>query len=96
MLSIPTLTKGQVNHFRRNGFVVLPKAFNEFEAAIIQEWSLELSQLPEKCGKHWVYHEPSLLSDDKKIINRIENITPFHKGFRELAESLKSSVEQGL
>jgi len=94
MLSIPTLTKGQVNHFRRNGFVALPKAFNELEAAIIQEWSLKISQLPEECGKHWVYHEPSLLSDDKKIINRIENMTPFHKGFRELAESLKSSVEQ--
>ena len=94
MLSTPRLTKEHVNDFRRNGFVVLPKAFNESEAEKIQEWSLELSQLPEEPGKHWVYHEQSLLLDDKKLINRIENMTPFHDGFRELAERLKYSVER--
>ena len=94
MLETPRLTEEQIDWFRRDGFIVLPRAFNESEAATIQEWSLELSELPEEPGKHWVYHEPSLLLDDHEIINRIENITPFHGGFRELAECLKFSVGQ--
>ena len=94
MLKTPRLTEEQIDWFRRDGFIVLPRAFNESEAATIQEWSLELSELPEEPGKHWVYHEPSLLLDDHEIINRIENITPFHGGFRELAECLKYSVGQ--
>lgn len=94
MLRTPKLTEDQVNQFVRDGFVVLPTAFNAFEAAAIQEWSFELSELPEEPGKHWVYHEPSLLSDNQELINRIENMTPFHKGFSELAECLKTSVGQ--
>ena len=94
MLRTPKLTEDQVNQFVRDGFVVLPTAFNAFEAAAIQEWSFELSELPEEPGKHWVYHEPSLLSDNQELINRIENMTQFHKGFSELAECLKTSVGQ--
>ena len=94
MLRIPKLSEDQVNQFVKDGYVVLPAAFNAVEAAAIQEWTFELSKLPEELGKHWVYHESSLISDNHELINRIENMTPFHEGFQELAECLKNSVGQ--
>ena len=94
MLRYPKLTAEQVTHFRNNGFVLIPGAFSSSEASTIQQWAIELSEMPEETGKHWVYHESSLLVDSNVLINRIENMTPFHRGFFELADSLKFSVRK--
>ena len=94
MLETAELTPEQVDHFLEDGFLVCRKAFNEDAAGTIQKWCFDLAALPEEVGKHWIYHEASLLNDDIKLINRIENIAPFHKGFRELAECLNRTAGQ--
>jgi len=94
MLSKPIFDKSQIDHFEKNGFVVFRGAFNGDEAKNLQNWTTELSEAPEESGRHWVYHEPSLLDNERSLINRIENMAPFHDGFRALADCLLPSVGQ--
>ena len=94
MLTIPQLSDAHIETFRASGYLVVRKAFSPAEMAAIAEWSDEMSQRPEVPGKHWVYHEPSLKERDRVLINRIENITPFHAGFAELTRSLAAPVSQ--
>ena len=94
MLSTPKLSPKQISSFLDYGFVVFPKAISEADVSSIQVWASELSEMREEIGKHWVYHEPSLLPGGDLLINRIENMTPFHDGFLELANCLRRSVRQ--
>lgn len=94
MLKTPTLSKDQVSNFLDQGFVLLNKAFDAGDTADIQRWAAEITERPEEAGKHWVYHETSLLDGEKDLINRIENMTPFHSGLRELADCFLPSVGQ--
>jgi len=94
MLSIPVLDKKQTVEFHRDGFVVVRNAFSVKEMQRIETWTNELASLHEESGKHWVYHEKSRLDPDAKLINRIENISPFHTGFAELSKVLKIPVGQ--
>ncbi len=89
MIAVPVLTDSQVDAFRRDGYVVTPEAFSAPDSAAIVRWAREVEALPEKPGRHWVYHEKSRI-DGRDLINRIENIVPFHAGFAELTEVLKS------
>jgi ectoine hydroxylase-related dioxygenase (phytanoyl-CoA dioxygenase family) len=41
-----------------------------------------------------VFHEKSLKDGESDLVNRIENISPFHAGFAELTEALKAPVAQ--
>ena len=93
MLKVRKLEKDKIEYFRTNGFVVDRNSFEERDSCLIQSWASDLAALPEESGKHWVYSESSQLSD-RKIINRIENIQPFHQGFSELARSLIAPVGQ--
>ncbi len=94
LLKTPVLTEQQIADFRRDGYVAVRGAFDATEMAHIHTWARELAALPEKAGRHWVYWEKSLLEADKKIINRIENISPFHSGFAELSQALKAPAGQ--
>lgn len=94
MLNKPKLSADQVLQFREQGFVALRQAFNPSEAATICDWATEIAERPEEIGKHWVFHETSLLDDKKSLINRIENMTPFHAGLDELAKCLLPSCGQ--
>jgi 2-aminoethylphosphonate dioxygenase len=94
MLNNPKLSNQQVKQFREQGFLALPGAFNASEAEDIRKWAAEIAARPETVGAHWVYHETSLLDDQKDLINRIENMTPFHGGLAELAFSLIPSCGQ--
>jgi ectoine hydroxylase-related dioxygenase (phytanoyl-CoA dioxygenase family) len=62
--------------------------------AKFDEWARELVNLPEVSGRHWVYRDPSLRDPAERLITRIERISPFHSGFRELTTVLKPLVEQ--
>ena len=44
---------------------------------------------PEVPGRHMLYREKSLLSDQARVIQRIENFCPFHSGFAALCEGDK-------
>ena len=94
MLTEPKFRTEQIECFKDQGFVIFPKAFNAVEAQTIHDWAVELTEAPEEPDRHWVYHETSQVDKNLSLINRIENMAPFHAGFRRLAGSLLQSVGQ--
>ena len=80
MLKSPRLEKPEIDAFHKYGFVTLRRAFSLAETKDIQDWAAELAARPEAPGTHWVYHEESQLKPGVQLINRIENMTPFHAG----------------
>ena len=94
MLNVQVLTHAQIDSFHQNGYVFVPGAFSPSEAKLLDIWASDLALRPEQVGAHWVYHEQSLKGDGKQLISRIENMTPFHAGYKELAQSLVASVSQ--
>jgi ectoine hydroxylase-related dioxygenase (phytanoyl-CoA dioxygenase family) len=94
MLKTPTLTDQQINDFNRDGYVVVRGAFDTAEMQQIEAWTRELAERPEEPGKHWVYHEKSLLDPGRDLICRIENIRSFHSGFAEVTQVLQAPVGQ--
>ncbi|MGE4217915.1 MAG: phytanoyl-CoA dioxygenase family protein [Alphaproteobacteria bacterium] len=93
-LSEPRLGEQHLADYRSQGFVVLPQAFGPAEMDRIDRWTDELLAMPEEPGRHWVYWEKSLRDPGRKIVSRIENISPFHPGFKVLTESLKGICAQ--
>lgn len=94
MLTIPRLTRSHVDDFNRDGFILVPRAFNGNDMEQIYKWTEELEAMPEESGKHWVFHEKSRLKPEKDLINRIEYISPFHPGFAQLSKTLVKPVSQ--
>ena len=94
MLKEIELSKQQINEFSKQGFVICSGAFDRSDVEKIQLWTTEISERPEEIGKHWVYHETSLLDPNRRLINRIENMVPFHKGLSHLANSFIPSCTQ--
>ena len=92
MLSTLALSDDQLRAFKDDGFLIARSLFTAEQIAMISEWSDEMLARPEESGKHWVYHEKSLSSDDIELVSRIENISPFHDGFRNLTEALRGPV----
>jgi len=94
MLTTPVLSPQQIGDFKRDGFVVTPGVFNAAEVAVVAAAMNDLVALPEEPGKHWVYWEDSRLDPAKKIISRIENISPYVPDFKELSAALEAPVGQ--
>jgi 2-aminoethylphosphonate dioxygenase len=94
MLRMPVVTDDQLEAFERDGYLVMRGGFDAGEMARIARWTDELVAMPETSGRQWVFHEKSLKGDGRDLISRIENITPFHDGFAELAEVLRAPVGQ--
>ncbi len=93
MLTTPTLNTDDIRAFKRDGFLVKRGGFALEDMARITQWTEEILAIPEVSGRHWVYHEQSR-KDGTDLVNRIENITPFHEGFAALTEALKEPVAQ--
>ena len=74
-LRTPVLGDDHVADFHRDGYVVLRGGFNVADMKRIERWTRYLAELPEKAGKHWVYHEKNLLDPATELIGRIENNT---------------------
>lgn len=94
MLTIPLLSDDQIEAFHRDGFLVARGLVSPKDRPLIARWADELVAMPEEPGRQWVYWEDSLNQPGKKLINRIENIAPFHAGFADLAQGLKAPVGQ--
>ncbi|NQV48209.1 MAG: phytanoyl-CoA dioxygenase family protein [Rhodospirillaceae bacterium] len=94
MLKTPLLSEDLIERFHNNGYAVLRGGFDSTDIQTIDQWAVELENMPEVSGRQWVYHEKSLKEDGKNLICRIENISPFHDGFRELTGVLKAPVDQ--
>jgi len=88
------LTDDQLSDFHNNGFLIVRGIFDADQMSIISGWSDEMLARPEKSGTHWVYHEKSSRGDGIDLVSRIENISPFHKGFQHLIQALEPAVSQ--
>ena len=78
------ITKEQIEEFKSTGFLVIRKLYDEEKMKEITAWTEEVTNYPEKPGHVMMYFEQSKLEPGKRIISRIEDIEPFHKGFSEL------------
>jgi hypothetical protein len=81
------LAAGQVARFRREGYVVVPRLFGRAEMTDICRWTDEVQRWPETAGRHMMYFERS--RGGERILNRMENVLPYHEGFRALATGTK-------
>lgn len=81
------LDSGQVERFRREGFLVLRGLFTATEARQVARWTDELQAWPEVAGRHMMYFEES--EGGTRLLNRMENLLPWHEGFRQLATGPK-------
>jgi 2-aminoethylphosphonate dioxygenase len=79
MMLLPTAE--QLAEFDRAGFLVVRNFFNAGECADLLRWTDEIAAEPEAPGRHMVYHEDSLTEPGRRIVQRIENFCPFHRGF---------------
>ncbi len=78
------LDERQIENFRRDGYLFLPGFFSGAELRRIAGWTEEVAAWPEEPGRHMVYREDSILSQDDRILQRIEDLTTHHAGFRSL------------
>ncbi len=78
------LTADQIAAFHRDGFVHVPGFYGADDMARITAWTEEVADWPEQPGRHMVYHEDSLRAPGTRVVQRIEDVTPFHAGFRGL------------
>jgi 2-aminoethylphosphonate dioxygenase len=69
---------------RRDGYLVVRGLLKAEQVAEVLGWTAELESAPEISGRHWVYHEESLTTPGRRVIQRIENFCPFHQRFDRL------------
>lgn len=83
------LTEKQRQDFERDGFLVIRGLFDEAEIRRITEWTEEVTAWPEVPGKYMMYFEKSRLQPAQRILNRMEDVEPYHRGFSDLFQSEK-------
>ncbi len=83
------LTEAQIAAFHRDGFVVVPGLFTGQEMSAIAAWTEAVQAWPETPGRHMMYFEDSGNETGCRILNRIENMVPFHENFNRLATGPK-------
>jgi len=76
---IPTVD--DVARMRLNGYLVVRNFVSPHQLAEILQWTAQLEGAPEVSGRHWVYREDSMTTPGRRVIQRIENFCPYHKGF---------------
>ncbi len=77
------LSRAQVAGFQRDGYVTVRQLFNATEVTDIARWTDEVQRWPETAGRHMMYFEQDRAG--RRLLNRMENILPYHAGFRRLA-----------
>lgn len=77
-------TPEQLAEFDRSGFLVVRGFFEMPECLELRRWTEEIAAAPERPGRHMVYYEDSLAEPGRRIVQRIENMCPFHPGFDSL------------
>lgn len=81
------LDAAQLARFRSDSFLVLPGLFTAAEVADIRRWTDEVQAWPETAGRHMMYFEQA--GTGQRLLNRMENVLPWHAGFRRLATGVK-------
>jgi 2-aminoethylphosphonate dioxygenase len=78
------ISNEQIEEFRSTGFLVIRGLYDAERMKEITEWTEEVTNYPEVPGKYMMYFEESKLEPGKRILSRMEDIEPFHKGFSDL------------
>ncbi len=78
------LTSDRIAAFHRDGFVLVPGFYGPDDMTRIAAWTEEIAGWPERPGRHMVYYEDSLREPGARVVQRIEDLTPFHAGFQDL------------
>ena len=77
-------TPEQLAEFDGAGCLVIRGFFEPTECTDLRRWTEEIATAPELPGRHMVYYEDSLTEPGRRIVQRIENMCPFHPGFDSL------------
>jgi hypothetical protein len=78
------LDSAAIDRYVRHGWVAVRGFFSPAQTADIQRFTEETLALPEISGAQMVYRETSLLDPNARVIQRIEDLCPHHKGFDRL------------
>jgi ectoine hydroxylase-related dioxygenase (phytanoyl-CoA dioxygenase family) len=88
------LTEEQIDHYNRDGYLIVRGFYNEAEMEQIIAWVEEVQGYPDAPGKYQRYYEESLVEISKRMLNRLENFAPYHTGFHTLF--VASRLEQAV
>lgn len=80
-----SVDSSRLRQFATHGYVVWPGLFSTAEAEAIRAWVDEVQDWPETPGKWMKYFEQDAAGH--RLLNRMEDVLPFHAGFRDLALS---------
>jgi hypothetical protein len=78
------ITKREIESFRRVGYARIDGIFDAKELARVTGWVDELQNWPETPSQHMMYFEQSLDEPPRRILNRMENFSPYYDGMREV------------
>jgi hypothetical protein len=78
------IAKREIESFGRGGYARVDRIFDVKELARITGWVDELQNWPGTPGQHMMYFEQSLDEPPRRILNRMENFSPYHARMREL------------
>ncbi len=85
------LSLQQIAAFGRDGFVYVPAVFNPDEMRDIVLWTQEVQDWEEVPGRHMAYYEDDLVNSGQRVLQRIENFVPYHRGFQRLVGNTRMS-----
>jgi hypothetical protein len=78
------LSDRQLGDFRRDGYLLIRGLYDRKEMRDMTEWTDEVTAWPEVPGKYMMYFEQSKLVPGRRILCRMEDLEPYHAGFRAL------------
>ena len=78
------LSEKKIEEFNETGFLIIRSLYSDEKLKKIIQWTNEVTNYPEIKNKYMMYFEESKLDSKKRILSRMENIEPFHKGFSKL------------
>ena len=79
----------EIEGFECDGFVIVRGLFDQDEVTCMRAWTDEVQAWPERPGEYMMYFEESLLEPGKRVLNRLENYYPYHRGCAELLDGDK-------
>lgn len=89
MKKMTILNNQEITVYKRDGFLIKKKFFDENETMQLKKWvdDYQKRSSSDWSGKENAYYETSLLDQKSRILSRIEKFTDFHSGLKNMANS---------